>query len=153
MMICFSDTIYLVNFYLAAILINSDKYIRIVINNYKQNQEDLRFNKIFVKIIKGLSEIQTAKSRFATMKQVTPTLRLMVYGASKILYQYEIRRSINQISQGSINGSSDASTASYIDNEQNSDEVTAATQEAFSRIKTSLDHYTADLFDTDLKTK
>ena len=82
---------------------------------------------------------------------MTPTLRLMVYGASKILYQYEIRRSINQISQGSINGSSDASTASYIDNEQNSDEVTAATQEAFSRIKTSLDHYTADLFDTDLK--
>ncbi|KGR02967.1 hypothetical protein MEQ_01198 [Candida albicans P87] len=141
-----------VNFYLAAILINPDKYIRIVINNYKQNQEDLRFNKIFVKIIKGLSEIQTAKkSFFATMKQVTPTLRLMVYGASKILYQYEIRRSINQISQGSINGSSDASTASYIDNEQNSDEVTAATQEAFSRIKTSLDHYTADLFDTDLK--
>ena len=53
-----------VNFYLAAILINSDKYIRIVINNYKQNQEDLRFNKIFVKIIKGLSEIQTAKKSF-----------------------------------------------------------------------------------------
>ncbi|KAL6451004.1 IRA2 Inhibitory regulator protein IRA2 [Candida maltosa Xu316] len=132
-----------INFYLIAMLLRPDRYRKIVINNYKQNSEDLGASRILVKIIKGLSEIETAHKIFlSTMEELTPTLKTMIYGTLKILNQYEMRFN---------NDSSEVSIFSDIASIENDSHATATTQMTINRIKTGLDHYAEDVYDTESK--
>lgn len=138
-----------VNFYLAALLLRPEKYSKIILNNYAQNQDELRANKILVKIIKGLSEIETGRKVFLNlMQQLIPTLKKMIYGALKILCQFEARYNRNVFTPiSSPNDSPQSAVYSDLASMGQFIQANAATQLTMSLIKTSLDHYAEDLFD------
>ncbi|RCK63471.1 Inhibitory regulator protein IRA1 [Candida viswanathii] len=139
-----------VNFYIAALMLRPEKYSKIIISNFNQNLDELRANRVLVKIIKGLSEIETAQKVFLNlMHQLTPTLKKMIYGALKILNQFEAKYSRNVLTPVMTNNdSSQASIFSDIASMEQENKANAATQVTLNTIKTSLDHYADDLFDT-----
>ncbi|CAI5757203.1 unnamed protein product [Candida verbasci] len=130
----------IVNYYIVAILLRPDKYIKVVIHNYKLHSHEIKATKTMVKIIQRLSEIETAKSCYQiVMKELTPTLKSIIFGCLKILNNYE-----NQEIQ-SISVSSQASA--YSDSvlvDPNEMKANRCTQMAFDKIKTDLDHYSDD---------
>lgn len=129
----------LVNYYIAAIILRPEKYTKIMIERYKRSEGDMRINKLFVKAIKGLSEIDIAKDIFYSfMLQFKSTLKSIMYGSLKILRGYGER--IND----PFNASYYSDASSVDDNEMQANQ---ATDYAFDQNKSSIDHYAETLFD------
>ncbi|KAK6455475.1 ras GTPase activating protein RasGAP/neurofibromin [Scheffersomyces xylosifermentans] len=83
----------LVNFYIAALILNPDKYMDVIIQNYKALQDNLKEVKITVKIIKGLSELSNARALFdALMEKMSVPLKSMIFGSIKILREFDYER-------------------------------------------------------------
>lgn len=79
-----------VNFYIAAIMLKPEVYVDILVNKYHESKDNLKEVRILVKIIKGLSEIEKARDTFyQLMHRLSSSLKSMIYGALKILYQNE----------------------------------------------------------------
>ncbi|KAG7660703.1 IRA2 [[Candida] subhashii] len=135
----------MVNFYIAGILLRPERYSKIVIENYQQNSEDLREAKILVKVIKGLSEIETGRDVFIKiLAKMKSELKSLIYGSLKMLNQYESQH--NEFLSSPIS-QSDASLVLDIADLQFGHVANHATLHAFEAHQTSLDHYTQELMD------
>lgn len=129
----------LVNYYIAAVVLRPEKYTKIIIERYKRSEGDMRINKLFVKVMKGLAEIEIAKDIFYSfMLQFKGTLKLIMYGSLKILRGYGDR---NNEPPSETSYYSDAS--SIDDNEMRANQ---ARDHAFHQNKSSIDHYAETLF-------
>ncbi|KAI5964022.1 IRA2 [Candida theae] len=131
----------LVNYYIAAVILRPEKYAKIIIERYRQSEADMRVNKLFVKLVKGLAEIEIAKDIFHSfVLQFRTTLKSIMYGSLKILRGY---------GEQNINESSDYSSYSSdaLSIDENEIKANQATDYAFGQNKSSIDHYAEALFD------
>lgn len=130
----------LVNYYIAAVILRPEKYTKIIIERYKRAEGDIRVNKLFVKVMKGLAEIEIAREIFCSfMLQFKSTLKSIMYGSLKILRGYGDRSS-----ESSDYSSYYSDVSSIDDNELRANE---ATDYAFGQNKSRIDHYAEALFE------
>lgn len=133
----------LVNFYIAAILLRPERYSKIVIENYQKNSEDLREAKILVKVVKGLSEIETGQEIFRNiLMKLRLELKSMIYGSLKILDKFESENS--QLSQAPTS-LAEHSLYSDVVKLQCTQLVNDIAVHVFEANQTSLDHYAEEL--------
>ncbi|KAI3402447.2 IRA2 [Candida oxycetoniae] len=133
-----------VNYYTAAILLQPDKYVDIVIDIYKAEMQDIRITRVFVKIMKGLSEIEIAQGVFLkVISGLVDTLKSIMYGALKILHCYAIFCEQENIHHQNLK--SNELDAFYVD--ENVEKDDRCLKKAFEKTQTCLDHYAIDLED------
>ncbi|KAI5961403.1 IRA2 [Candida pseudojiufengensis] len=129
----------MVNFYIAAVILRPEKYTKILIDYFFNGNTDIKVTKIFIKTIRGLSEIETAHNIFYKLIEDTKeTLRNIIFGAMKILHNYELQTNhignVNELSNQSI-----YSDATSVD--ENELRANQATNMFMNSTKTGLDHY------------
>lgn len=81
----------MINFFISAIILKPDKYLSILMNNFKQLTKDNNFRdvRIIIKIIKSLSQQENTLQSFnSIIKSIAPSLKLMIINASRLLNQY-----------------------------------------------------------------
>ncbi|RLV94789.1 Inhibitory regulator protein IRA2 [Spathaspora sp. JA1] len=131
-----------VNFYIAAIILRPERYIKIVVANFNSNQEELREAKILVKIIKGLSEIETAKDVFYTLlNQMLDQLISLIYGSLKMLHQYDLSHPQHQQHCSYPSPITDPKLFSEVTSIEYGPSLQEITNHTFSTKRTTLDHY------------
>lgn len=123
-----------VSFYTAAIMIKPHIYLDILFEKFTESKENIKEVRILIKIIKSLSSSKVTKGSFMIiMNRLSTQLKSMIYGAFKILNQFET----NQVS--SINSSSTNSLHS--DKFGIDSDLKLKHNAQLNSKKTSLDHY------------
>ncbi|EGW32510.1 ras GTPase activating protein RasGAP/neurofibromin [Spathaspora passalidarum NRRL Y-27907] len=131
-----------VNFYIAAIILRPERYTKIIIQNFNSNQEELREAKILVKIIKGLSEIETAQEIFYNLiNQMLNQLVSLMYGSLKMMHQYDLTHPQHQQHCSYPTPVTDQSLFSDVASIECGQSLQKITNHTFSTRKTNLDHY------------
>ena len=140
----------IISFYLAALMVDSDKYVKILIQKFIDYKDNIREVKLLVKIIKGISESDKTIPIFnQIMKTLAVPLKSMIFGSEKILRRYE---SLNQQSSNSSSCASIYSDILSIDSETHQQQFTmnplfqtkSDNDLLKGLLKVSLDHYLND---------
>ncbi|KAI5954646.1 IRA2 [Candida jiufengensis] len=132
----------MVNFYIAAIILRPEKYSKIIIDNYHHGNTDIKITKIFVKTIRGLSEIETAKNIFYQFIVTTKEIfKVILFGALNILLHYDTHINPPKINDAS-NASIHSEAASIDELELRANQATNMFMEANN---SGLDHYANEI--------
>lgn len=82
--------ILIISFYLAALMLKPERYIKILIHKFIEFKDNIKEIKLLVKIIKGISESEKTTSIFSqVMKTLAVPLKSMIFGSEKILRKYD----------------------------------------------------------------
>lgn len=108
----------LVNFFIGAIMLKPEKYVKLLLKKFHETKDNFREVRVIIKVIKGLSESTLTEKPFnSIIKSISDPLKNLVFNASKILDQCYMTPSMINTSSSSASIQSDrASVTSSLHN-------------------------------------